>query len=241
MRPVTKKDVGDKVVIDGKEIIIKKKYSRYQDALPILETHLGQYCSYCEVFAPDSEAEHIISQDQDKSKGTDGDNFLIACGRCNGNGNKSNKTVYLCNIYLPHLHNTFYCFEYLEGGVVKLKDSLNSTESEKATALMNLVGLDKWQGNPKYPKLNKNDKQWRFRRESWENAVIFLDDFIKGEKTANEIAKFASQKGFFSIWFTVFKDHDDVKKALIERFIGTCKECFDEKNHYEPKKRTPEM
>ena len=34
--------------------------------------------------------------------------------------------------------------------------------------------------------------------------------------------------GFFSVWFTVFHEHIDVRLALIEAFPGTAASCFDE-------------
>ena len=37
-----------------------------------------------------------------------------------------------------------------------------------------------------------------------------------------------------SIWFTVFKDHPEVRKELIDKFPGTAKDCFDPNNGYEP-------
>lgn len=38
----------------------------------------------------------------------------------------------------------------------------------------------------------------------------------------------------WSIWFTVFKDHPEVRKELIDKFPGTAKDCFDPNNGYEP-------
>lgn len=241
MRPIKKLVIGDTIKIDGKDVVIKENYNDYGKSLPILEANLGQYCSYCEVFSSDTEVEHIISKDQNKSLETKWNNFLIACGRCNGGGNKSNEPVNFDIMYFPHINNTFMCFVYLEGGVVLVNPILTKCEQQKAENLMNLVGLDKYQGNPKYPKLNPNDKQWRFRREAWEWADRYEKDYLAKKRTVNDIATFAIQRGFFSIWFTVFQAHDDVKKALIEKFTGTAADCFDVSNHYAPIKRTAEM
>lgn len=46
--------------------------------------------------------------------------------------------------------------------------------------------------------------------------------------------------GCWSIWFTVFKGHDEVRKALIENFPGTAASCFDAQNHFEPIYRNPQ-
>jgi hypothetical protein len=52
--------------------------------------------------------------------------------------------------------------------------------------------------------------------------------------SAVEVAEFASQKGFFSVWYSVFSAHADVKLALIDIFIGTAGNCFDPANDYQP-------
>jgi uncharacterized protein (TIGR02646 family) len=241
MRPVKKLVIGDTIKVRDKDVVIKEDYNKYGDALPILEANLGQYCSYCEVFSSDTEVEHIISKDQDKSLETKWNNFLIACGRCNGKGNKSNNLVDLDNIYFPDTHNTFICFSYLEGGIVQLNPALATNERQKAENLMNLVGLDKYPSNKKYPKHTLNDKQWSFRRTAWELAEKYLDKFTKETTDVDTIIDLALSRGFFSVWFTVFQAHDDVKKALIEKFIGTTTECFDASNYYAPIKRTTEM
>ncbi|MFM8373623.1 MAG: hypothetical protein ACKOCO_14675, partial [Bacteroidota bacterium] len=60
-----------------------------------------------------------------------------------------------------------------------------------------------------------------------------------GQLSAQEIAEFASQKGFFSVWYSVFNIHDDVKRALIEFFIGTAVNCFDIIDGCQPLPRNP--
>jgi hypothetical protein len=75
----------------------------------------------------------------------------LACGRCNGRDNKSNKVVDFSLIHFPHLNNTFLSFEYHEGGYVKVNPALAGISQTKAENLINLVGLDKIPGNPKYP------------------------------------------------------------------------------------------
>ncbi len=80
-----------------------KSYKPYTKANNDLEANLGSYCSYCEVFSSDLEIEHVISQDQDDTLAHDWDNFLLACGKCNGKGGKSNKPVDFTTMHFPHL------------------------------------------------------------------------------------------------------------------------------------------
>lgn len=94
-------------------------------------------------------------------------------------------------------------------------------------------------GNPRYPNLNKNDSRWRHRRVAREWAVKYLPKYEDGRLSACEIAEFAAQKGFFSVWFSIYNSHDDVKKALIESFIGTAINCFDNMDGYKPVYRNP--
>ena len=217
-----------------------KSYNPHTKAKTDLEGHLGCYCSYCEVFSSDLEVEHVISRDQDNTLSHDWNNFLVACGRCNRRDNKSNRNVDLAIMHFPHRNNTFLSFKYEEGGYVKVNPDLDGTASfTHAENMLHLVGLDKIPGNPKYPNLNQNDTRWKHRRVAWEWAVKYLPKFESGELSPVEVAEFASQKGFFSVWYSVFSAHEDVRQALINIFIGTAINCFDPANGYEPIHRNP--
>ena len=88
MRPVQKLSPGDTLPQSG--AVVASEYKPHGTAYAHLEENLGDYCSYCEVFHVDLEVEHIVSQNQDDSKKHEWDNFLLACGRCNGADNKWN-------------------------------------------------------------------------------------------------------------------------------------------------------
>ena len=105
MRPVTKNPWP-------RENGLPKTYRPHTIAKGDLEVNLGTYCSYCEVYSSDLEVEHIISQDQDNTLVYSWDNFLLACGRCNGRDNKTNRPVALGLVHLPHRNNTFLSFLY---------------------------------------------------------------------------------------------------------------------------------
>ena len=243
MRPVEKWTIGH---VSPKGTTVLSVYNPHTLANPILQENLDHFCSYCEVFSSDSEVEHVVSQNQNAALRTLWDNYLLACGRCNGSDNKSNKHVDLSLMYLPHLHNTMLIFEYLEGGLVRVHPNLiQQNQIDKATALLNLVGLDKYIGNPKYPSTKKhlhgfsaNDKRWEHRRTAWENAERKLVIYESGEISANAVAKFAHQRGFFSVWFSVFAAHREVKESLIRIFKGTAIDCFD--TDFNPIPRNPQ-
>jgi len=234
MRPVTKWRAGQMILQNGNQVTVLENYSLYGNANSILQLNLGNYCSYCEIFSSDLEVEHVIPKNQNDSKKTEWDNFLLACGRCNGKDNKSNKLVDLNNIYLPHLQNTLFIFEYKEGGLVAIHPQVEQkNQKTKANALLNLVGLDKDPGNPKYSPTQRhkmgfpeNDKRWEHRRTAWEKAMRKLKAFENGEISANAVARFAEERGFFSVWLSVFYAHPDVKHEMISLFKGTEINCF---------------
>jgi HNH endonuclease len=233
MRPVQKNEPGN-TLPSGRTI--QSTYAKYGDAYPDLEENIGRYCSYCEIFSTDLEIEHVVSKYQDDTLKNSWSNFLLSCGRCNGGDNKSNKHVDIQGIYFPHLNNTLLIFEYKEGGFIAINSSAvnDPIQRNKAVNLMDLVGLDKYEGNPKYSTILPRDIRWKGRRIAWELAVRYLADYEAGERSAADIADFAAQRGFFSIWFTVFANQNEVKKVLIDRFKGTAENCFDKKNGCKP-------
>lgn len=214
-----------------------KSYNPHTIAKPDLEDNIGTYCSYCEVYSSDLEVEHVISQHQDNTLTHNWNNFLLACGRCNGKNNKSNQAVDLAGMHFPHRNNTMISFEYLEGGLVQVNPLLTGNSKAHAEATLKLVGLDKRPGHPKY---SLNDRRWTDRRVAWELAKKYLVDFESGNGlTAEHIVAFATQRGFFSVWFSVFKNHDNIKELLVNAFQGTANNCFDAANHYSLSNRNP--
>jgi hypothetical protein len=237
MRPVNKRAVGD----NNGENTILATYNPHGNAYELLRDNIGLFCSYCEVFSSDLEVEHIVSQMQATKESrpglnTDWNNFLLSCGRCNGADNKGNMPVNLDTIYIPHLHNTSYVLNYSEGGYVSINPDLTDQEKLRALALLDLVCIDKYPDNPRYVarSMLPRDERWNLRREAWETANRILVKHAAGEYDASSVAEFAHWRGFFSVWFSVFKDCPLVRQALIDKFIGTSKECFDADNGYEP-------
>jgi hypothetical protein len=241
MRPIQKWAVGH-INPETKKAILEK-YTPSNTARPDLEDNLGCYCGYCEVRDTTPEVEHTVSKDQDtqKEKIYIWENFILACSRCNGRGNKGSKKVDFKTMYFPDRNNTFMAFTYEEGGCPTVNSSLSPEQKFKAQALMDLVGLDKRPKelqNPKYPKFDgRMDKRWAHRRKAWEHAVKSLAEYEAGQVDAVGVANVAHWVGYFSVWFTEFMAHKTVKKALIDRFEGTALDCFDK--DYNPIPRNP--
>lgn len=223
MRPVCKKEPEE--ILDGKKI--KQDYKDYSDARSMLKCNLGKYCSYCEVFIRDPQLEHIQPKSIDNYSTLEykWSNFLLACGLCNSI--KSNKDVVLKKVHLPHLNNTYLSLCYKEAGVVIVNPTLEGKSQEHAENLLKLVGFD------------RQDSRSECRREIWDKAEECLRRYESGEYRLDLLMDYIKSVGYWSVWFTVFKTHDEIRKALIEEFPGTAKECFDADNHYEPINRNP--
>jgi len=236
MRPIERGSVPKNK--DGTD----KVYKQYNDAKSDLIKNMGRYCSYCGMCIPASLAvEHVQPKQQVPDLKLSWDNFLLACVNCNStksrkNINKDNKEDY----YWPDTNNTHIPFVYDANGQITINDELTSWQKIKAQNTLSLVGLQVYKYNTQ-----ASDSRWMLRKETYakaEHQLLLLTLCIaKGaEKEAIElICSVASGCGFFSIWFSVFKDHNEVKKALIEAFTGTCSACFDAANNYQPLWRNP--
>lgn len=238
MRPVVKEELKE-----------SEFFERYQDAKPRLIENLGSYCSYCEIHLPllrNCDVEHVQPKGYKDRDGnliyanleTDWSNFLLSCSTCNGPDNKGVKNVLLGECHLPHLNNTFLSLEYLQGGAIIVNRKLTGDSKKHAENLLKLVGLCKGKKDSL-----SSDNRWKIRLESWNTASRYLkkyeNDKIDKSSVFDSVLDLVKTGGMWSIWFTVFKDHDEVRKALIDEFPGTAKECFDANNQYEPIERNP--
>ena len=241
MRPVTKKIVGESIKLEnGTTHTVQEDYHPYGKARPVLLANLGHYCSYCEgAFhcGTNLQTEHVQPKGLKKSGvkpyadlSTKWDNFLLGCATCNGRGNKGDNDVVLSDIHLPHRNNTYLSLVYKEAGVVIANPLLDGKSLSNAEALIALVGLDKEDSD--------TDGRCEVRRETWEKAVVYLADYEKGEIQLKKLIDFIKWSGGWSIWFTVFKAHREVREALVNEFPGTSRECFDA--DYNPIPRHPE-
>lgn len=116
-----------------------------------------------------------------------------------------------------------------------LNPHLDEDEKGKAKKLFDLVKLGAYPGNELGP--TPRDFRWKKRLETWDLAERLRNKFNAGIADVEEIICLAQKLGYWSVWFTVFKGYDEVRKRLISDFTGTCASCFDANNHYEPIKR----
>lgn len=236
MRPLDKKNAGDSIelyadIFDMGTTVhtIKSEYKEYGKARKVLLANFGNYCSYCENYFANGAAfqtEHVQPKGLEKyvHLKTVWDNFLLSCPTCNYK--KGDHDVIYEDIHLPHRNNTYLSLVYKEAGVVEVNPALSSESQSRAQALIDLVKLD----NPD----SETDFRCDVRRQTWDKAQMFLTKYENGEYDLCDMFNTIKECCCWSIWFTVFKDHPEVRKELIDKFPGTAKDCFDPNNGYEP-------
>ena len=197
-------------------------YNPYGEAKPDLIKAIGKYCSYCEVWSPALDVEHIQNKDNNESKEFEWSNFLLGCKHCNPI--KGTKEVNYTQIYMPHRDNTYVIFSYLVGGVIIVNKNLSKDEKKKATNLIELVGLDR---DPSHPKHSYKDERWSDRMEIDSLAKQCLKKYTNNDSSIEELVTYAALRGFWSIWMNTFKMYPEVQNRLIEKFNGTKVDYFD--------------
>lgn len=201
----------------------ENRYEPYGDAKDDLIAALGPFCSYCERHGYSSalDVEHIEDKHNNVRKKYDWDNFLLACKNCNPI--KGTKPIDFDNILLPHLDDTFSVLSYLESGLVEANKNLSKETQDKTMKLIELVGLDRIPGHPDY---SYKDKRWKDRMNAWNLAVRYRKKYSSQKCDIDTIIDLAKEKGFWSVWMTVFDSYADVKNQLVMSFKGTRTELF---------------
>jgi len=133
-------------------------------------------------------------------------------------------------IHLPHKNNTLLSLVYKEAGVVEVNPHIPPVSQTHAQELVNLLKLDQPD--------SETDFRRDMRRKAWDRAMMYLKLYEAGEYELNAMIADIKERSCWSIWFTVFINHKDVRQALVEQFPGTSRECFNE--NYNPIPRHPE-
>lgn len=180
-----------------------RAYTAYGQARHDLAERIGYYCSYCEMKVFNSiEVEHILPQNQGGAV-LDWDNFLLSCKFCNTikSDHNSNTTDY----FWPDKDNTDLAFVYSEADVIKPAALPTQQLIDKATATINLMGLDRFKGGVNQPTFS--DTRWRSREEVWTFAK---KEFLNWKEApiiqmARSIANASLLAGHYSIWMKIFE------------------------------------
>ena len=204
-------------------------FANYRDAATPLIAAIGDYCSYCERQIPTHLAiEHIQPKSLVAVLLTVWDNFLLACVNCNSC--KGTTPIVLQDYFWPDSDNTMRALEYKTGGLVEPAHGLSLQLLGKARSTVQLVGLDRYPGNPDHQRRPKHaDCRWQHRRQLWDcaqraRARLLTSDSVE---LREQIVECAVLRGSFSIWFTNFLFDQDMRQRLVAGFVGTSSDCFD--------------
>lgn len=215
MRPVTR-------------INARRAYTKYQEAIGDLEDCFGCYCSYCERRFPACLAvEHVSPKSLDPARETDWTNFLLGCVNCNSSkgATPTNDQDFLW----PDKDNTLKAIDYKAGGLVEPLSTLASQVKAKAVALIELTGLDRHPGQPSDKQPTDRDKRYVEREEKWKLAQLKREALRRNDNIdfREALVDLAKQSGFFGIWMAAFHDDSDMRRRLVEAFVGTARDCFE--------------
>ncbi|WP_338846611.1 HNH endonuclease [Massilia sp. W12] len=210
-----------------------QQFTNYQDACAPLEQRLGRYCSFCErLLETHLAVEHVMPKSRHKDLALEWDNFLLACVNCNSS--KGSKPVlrppHAKHTHLwPDEHNTLLAFKYI-GGWVEVGLARDHPAFSLAEETVQLLGLDKYEGNPdpnRQP--TEADRRWSTREivrsvaeRSRQNLRNADSPFMR-----DQIIQTALARGGFSIWFATFADDADMQQRLLDAFPSSAKNCFD--------------
>lgn len=227
MRPVVRGDVPKDENDDPVE------YDDYKDARDDLIDRMGDFCSYCEVALHSQvDVEHVVPKSLDADLELKWTNFLLACTNCNSI--KSNKAVVLNQFYWPEQDNTLRAFFYEQDQPPQIVEDDDDVDTDQAQRTLDLTGINR---DPTHPRFSDRDRRWLKRMNAWslaEQARTWIGENDSGQirSMAVELAKGI---GFWSVWFTVFKDDTDMRRRLIDGFPGTETLCFADDMTLEPR------
>ena len=205
-----------------------RTYRKYQDAIGDLEDCFGCYCSYCERRFPALLAvEHVSPKISDAGRASDWTNFLLGCVNCNST--KGDTPTNDQDFLWPDKDNTLTAIEYRAGGLVAPSPALDRRTASMATALIDLVGLDRHPGQPAAKQPTDRDKRYLEREEKWQLAQLMRQTLTSNNNNdfRDVLVRLAKESGFFSIWISAFHDDPDMRRRLVEAHVGTARDCFE--------------
>ncbi len=200
-------------------------FNHYSEARTPLMERLGDYCSYCELPCNEGpDVEHVQPKSLQPDLERDWTNLLLSCVFCNST--KGKQAVALNDYLWPDRDNTFSAFTYERDRAPKPSVRLDPLLGTKATATLELLGLER---EPGHPLLTKNDRRWSKRKDAWDKAArarSYLES-QPSEQMRAIIVDMALSTGFWSVWMTVFAEDRDMLRRFLSCFPGTWVKCFD--------------
>lgn len=202
-------------------------FTHYEDAALYLKERLGRFCSYCERKIPTGLAvEHVMPKSLAPHLEKAWENLLLACANCNSS--KGSQWTERGDCLWPDTDDTFAAFVYEPSGAIKPLPALDSDGRQKASTLLELVGLDKSPDNAPAADYRHKDRLEQWRKAE---AALAMLGMMMGKTPAkpNELEDFQSRlieqvTDGYSIWATVFRSDLTIVAALAKKFPGTLRE-----------------
>jgi hypothetical protein len=205
-------------------------------AKELLIERLGEYCSYCECRVTQLiELEHKIPQNLAKSGVVPWseidcwENYTLACKACNVR--KLDADTRPLNSYLwPDTDNPLLALEYSPGRTPAAALDIPPDLRERINHTIRLLGLDR--DSNSHPRATKKDKRYIFRDGAWLASAEILDvmEMYPGIESSPQGRKLfesmIKEKGFFSVYYTAFKDQPILRSIVLDAFPGTARSCF---------------
>lgn len=177
--------------------------TEYKSYLPDLIIAYGNYCSYCERMDK-TDVEHVVPKSRDASLELEWSNLLLGCPRCNRDFKKS-KNLSRTGYVWPDEDNTYFLLYYHSDGRVEPAVGLSITLRKNVQNTIDLVCLDDSKQSQKPLCLG--------RRKAFKMANIIKRNYLSEVQTVEEVLDCAVT-GYWSVWYTVFRDVPSVKEAL---------------------------
>lgn len=202
-------------------------FSEHREAYRPLVAAIGRYCSYCEAPLKNGHVEHVLPQQHYGSLRLLWSNFLLACSNCNGTkqawpnpGGGGRKAG-----FWPDCDNTSRAFQYAIHQPPQPEGSLTVAQRRQAQEMLRRTGLDK---SPAHPDWSASDDRWDMRNDTWDIAAQCKVDLQAEDTEAHRrsIAGRAGDRGFWSVWRTVFADDEDMLRRINSSFKGTSRASF---------------
>ena len=212
---------------------------QWGDALEGLVERIGDYCSYCEMPLPNGpQVEHVKPKKHFPEDALNWENFLLACGYCNGT-KKDNPQDDCSNYIWPDKDNPLVYLEYVPDAVPQIRAT--SDQEGHVAATLCMIGLTR-DANSK-PRATKKDVRWRKRRDAWWWALKQRQNFqdypeVFASPAGRDLLKQAVTKtGFFSVWMAAFSGIAEIQNLILSSFVGTATDCFDQNFEPLPRKK----
>jgi uncharacterized protein (TIGR02646 family) len=206
---------------NGKSI----SFGHYREARDSLIRRIGDYCSYCEVCLHGSiHVEHVRPKKPQPSLEREWTNFLLACDQCNSI--KGDNDVNVADYYWPDQDTTARAFRYDVDQPPSVELSFGVPQQVMAQRTIELTGLDRVPGHRFF---SDRDRRWLKRNEAWGVALLHRQQLQSQDSDGmrNAITQTAIARGHWSVWMQVFHDDVDMRRRLIQWFVGTAGNCFD--------------